>query len=120
VRTRQRLEGVREVPVLERVGLGLAVGETATCVVERRLGAPESRIDPRDLPLAAREVRRGSDLRPVVARGMRGVDQLVVLLGRPLGKPQQRPGVVEEIDGELAPLLCGYSSLFSYGSRSYG
>jgi hypothetical protein len=41
----------------------------------------------------------------VVPRRVRGVDQLVVLLSRPLGQAHQRPGVVEEIDGEATPLL---------------
>jgi hypothetical protein len=85
VRPRQRLVREREVPVLELAGARLAISEAASCVVERRLGAPERGVDARDLPLAAREVRRGPDLAPVVARRVRGVDQLVVLLGRALG-----------------------------------
>ena len=36
---------------------------------------------------------------------MRSVDHLVVLLGRAAGELEQRPDVVEEIDGEPAALL---------------
>jgi hypothetical protein len=85
VRPRQRLVREREVPVLQLVGARLAIGQAPVRVVQRRLAAPERRVDARDLPLAAREVGRGPDLAPVVARRVCCVDQLVVLLRGALG-----------------------------------
>lgn len=68
------------------------------------LGAPEARVDPRHLPLAPPEIHPAADRGPVVARSVRGVDHLVVLLQRSLRGSQQRPDVVEEVNGE-PPLL---------------
>ena len=94
-------------------------------VVERRLGAAEHRVDARDLPLAASEVRLRSDLAPVVAGGVRGVDHLVVLLRRAIRQLDQRPDMVEEVDRQLAALLLrqrrrrASSSVVAHGRRSY-
>jgi len=74
--------------------------------MERRLGPTEHDADTRELPLAPCAVRSRADLQPVVGRGVRGVDQLVALLRRPRRELEQRPGAVEEVDGEL-PLLFG-------------
>ena len=74
-------------------------------VVEGGLRASEHGVDARDLPLAATEVRACADLAPVVPGAMRGVNHLVVLLGRSVRQLDQRPDVVEEIDGQLTALL---------------
>ena len=84
VRPRERLVGEAEVPVADPVLL--AELEAAARVVERRLGPAEDGVDPRALPLAPGEVLGRADLPPVVRRRVRGVDQLVVLLGRPLAR----------------------------------
>ncbi len=99
VRAGQRLVRVGEVEVADPVLL--ADLEAAARMVERRLRPPEHRVDARALPLAAREVDRFADERPVVARGVRGVQHLVVLAARPRRACEQRPDVVEEVDCDL-------------------
>src|SRR5439155_26114847 len=64
--------------------------------------AVERRIDARAVVLAAREVRGGSDLAPVMAGGVHDVNQLVVLFGRAPGQIQEPPAPIEELDGETA------------------
>src|SRR4051812_17751057 len=74
VRAGQRLVGVREIPVTDPVRL--AVFETPPRVPDRRLRAPEHRVDARHLPLAAREVLGAAllGLAPVIARRVRDVE----------------------------------------------
>jgi hypothetical protein len=100
---RERLVGERLVPVL---GIVRRVHEldAAASVMERRLGAAEHRVDVRALPFAPRGVDRRPHRDPVVARRMRGVEQLVVLRRRPRGSLHQLPGTVEEADRQL-PLV---------------
>jgi hypothetical protein len=55
---------------------------------------------------------------------MRSVDHLVVLLRRAVGRLEQRPDVVEEIDGELTTLRLrelrlAVAGLVAHGPRSY-
>ena len=90
-----------------------------------RAPAPRARARCRRArPATHRE--RGSpraDLAPVVAGGVRGVNHLVVLLRRAVRQLDQRPDVVEEIDGELTALLLRIGALPSWWSamwpRSY-
>ena len=54
---RECLVGIRQVPVLHRLGIGLAELPAAARVVQRRLRAAEHRVDAGQLPLAPRPVR---------------------------------------------------------------
>ena len=87
----------------------LRQGHRPAGVPQRRLGAPEDRIDPRDLPLAddrPERLRMRSGRAPVVSARVRGMEHLVVLLGCPIGVLEQRPDMVEQVDAE-ASLLVG-------------
>src|SRR3989441_1144702 len=96
-------EGEREVldPVL------LARREGSDRMVCRRLGPTEDRIDVGDLPVADRSIHRRSDLAPVKAGRMRGVDHALVFGGR-ARLLEEAPDLVEQTYGHLAmPLpLC--------------
>ena len=80
----------------------LAQGDAPPSVPQGRLGPAEDRVDAGTPPLPAREVHRLPDVAPVVARGVGGVQHLVVLHRRSLGRLEQRPDVVEEVDGHLS------------------
>ena len=97
-----RLVRGRDVPV--GVAGRLVDLEATPGVPQRRFRPAEDRVDPRALPLAARQVDRLAvrHLAPVVARGVGAVDHLVVLLRCAVGALEQRPGVVEQVGGELA------------------
>ena len=69
-----------------------------------RLGTTQDGIDARALPLAAGEVDGLPDLAPVVAAGMGGVEHLVVLERRAVRSLEKRPDVIEQVDGQLAPI----------------
>jgi hypothetical protein len=69
---------------------------------ERRLGPAEHRVDAGTLPFAAGSLDRLADLAPVEAGRMGAVDHLVVLVGRPVGLLEERPGVVEQVGRKLA------------------
>jgi hypothetical protein len=102
VRASERFVGEREVELVHVVRIPLDDRPAAFSVVERRLGPTEHRIGPGTDPLAARPVLRlalGSP-QPVVGRGVRLMQQLVVLLGGPL-LLEQPPRVVVEVDAEL-------------------
>ena len=98
MRPSERLVGEGEVPLLDVVGIRLADLETPPRVVQRRLRAPEHRVDARDLPLAAGAVLRLAlrCLGPMVGRGVRRVQHPLVV--RP--RLHQAPDLVEELDSE--------------------
>ena len=77
--------------------------EAPARVPDRRLGAPENRVDARDQPLATGEVLRLAllGLAPVVARRMRDVQQPVIVLPG----LHQAPCLVEEVDPALRSSL---------------
>src|SRR3954470_13514112 len=68
-----------ELPVLAAV-TRLVELDAAPGVVERGLAAAENGIAPGNLPLPAGEIDVLADLTPVIARGMSGMEHLVVLL----------------------------------------
>src|SRR3989441_2100410 len=96
-------EGEREVldPVF------FARGKGSHRMVCRRLGPTEDRIDVGDLPVADRSIHRRSDLAPVKAGRMRGVDHALVF-GERARLLEEAPDLVEQTYGHLAmPLpLC--------------
>ena len=100
-RAGHRLVRRAELPVLARV-VGLVELDAAAGVVEGRLGPAQDAVHPRHLPLPARQVDRLADLAPVVARRVRRVEHLVVLLRRPVGVLEERPRVVEQPDRQRA------------------
>ena len=65
-------------------------------------GPAQDRVDAGALPLPAGEVHRLPDLAPMVARGVGGVQHLVVLHRRSVGRLEQRPDVIEQVDGDLS------------------
>jgi len=96
-RARQRLVGVGEVPVVERVALTEL--EAAIGVEERLVGPPGHGVGARDLPCAARAILRLAFRRecPVVGGRVRAVDhQRIVLAGL-----DQAPRLVEQVHAEL-------------------
>lgn len=94
------LEGERQVPVGDAVVL--ADVQDPLRVVPRGLGPPEDRVDARDLPFAAREVRRGrlGNQAPVVPGGVRRVDHAVVVRYGPVLLLHEPPGLVEQLGCE--------------------
>jgi site-specific DNA recombinase len=100
VRPGERLVGEGEIPVPDAVLL--ADVQHPAGVVQRRLGPPEHRVDPGDLPLAAGEMsrRRSGNLAPVIPRGVRRVDHSVIVRAGPLLLLHQPPGLVEELGGQ--------------------
>src|SRR5947209_10575339 len=90
-------EGEREVldPVF------LACREGSDRVVCRGLGTTEDCIDVGDLPIADRAIHRRSDLAPVEAGSVRGVDHALVFGGRAV-LLEEPPDLVEETYGHLA------------------
>src|SRR2546427_595360 len=85
----------------------LARREGSDRMVCRRLGPTEDRIDVGDLPVADRSIHRRSDLAPVKAGRMRGVDHALVFGGR-ARLLEEPPDLFEQTYGHLAmPLaLC--------------
>src|SRR2546422_3124855 len=107
-------EGEREVldPVL------LARREGSDRMVCRRLGPAEDRIDVRDLPIADRSIHRRSDLAPVKAGRMCGVDHALVFGGR-ARLLEEAPDLAEQTYGPLAmPLPLCRPGFSCHGSSS--
>src|SRR2546428_31539 len=93
------LPGEGEWEVLDSVFL--AGREGSDRVVCRGLGTTEDRIDVGDLPIADRAIHRRSDLAPVEAGSVRGVDHALVFGGRAV-LLEEPPDLVEETYGHLA------------------
>src|SRR3989442_608363 len=90
-------EGERD--VLDPVSLACREGSDG--VVCRGLGRTEDCIDVGDLPIADRVIHRRSDLAPVEAGSVRGVDHALVFGGRAV-LLEEPPDLVEETYGHLA------------------
>ena len=100
LRARNRFPAEGNVEVADPVLL--AQRNAPPSVPQGRLGPAQDRVDAGALPLPAGEVHRLPDLAPVVARGVGGVEHLVVLHRRPVGRLEQRPDVIEEVHGDLS------------------
>src|SRR5437764_14513671 len=70
-------------------------------MVERRLGAANSRVGAGDLPLPPGVVRRLADLPPKETGRVRSLDHPIAFAVGPVFLFEQRPDVVEQIDAEL-------------------
>ena len=98
-----RLVGGRDVPVLAALPFASLISTQRRACHSAGSAAAEDGVDPRALPLAAGEVDRlVAGPRPSGSARRGRVDHLVVLGGRPVGLLEQRPGVVEQVDGELS------------------
>jgi pimeloyl-ACP methyl ester carboxylesterase len=118
VAAREGLEGESQVPVVDAVVL--ADVQVPVRVEQRGLGPAEDGVDTRDLPFAAREVRRGrlGNLAPVVAGGVRRVDHAVVVLPGPVLLFHQPPGLVEQLGCEqpfVGDRTCSRRTLRGHG-----
>lgn len=70
-------------------------------MVQSGFGPPEDRMHPRDLPFTDGPVDDGADPASVPGAGVRAVDHLLLLIRGQVVSPEERPGLVEQVLGEL-------------------